>query len=79
MKAGKAIESVKNPEANVSSHMIPRVNSIARMPNTKAFSTDDRSDLAFCLIQAGGNKNLQRPSPGVKFASWSGSLTASIV
>ena len=56
MKAGKAIESAKNPEANVSSHMIPRVNSIARMPNTKAFSTDDRSDLAFCLIQAGGKE-----------------------
>jgi hypothetical protein len=71
MKAGKAIESVKNPEANVSSHMIPRVNSIARMPNTKAFSTDDRSDLAFCLIQAGGKEtyNVQVPVSSLRLGA----------
>jgi hypothetical protein len=56
LKAGKAIESVKIPEAKASSHMIPRVNSSARMPSTKAFSTADRSDLAFRLIHGRNEK-----------------------
>ena len=51
LKVGNAIESMKNPEAKVSSHMIPSVSSSAQIPSTKAFSTVDRIDLVFWLIQ----------------------------
>ena len=47
LKAGNTIEFMKNPEAKVSSHMIPSINSSARMPSTKAFLTVDKIDLRF--------------------------------
>jgi hypothetical protein len=47
LKAGRAIESVRMPEGKVSSNMMPRVNSSARKPRTKAFSTIECNERVF--------------------------------
>lgn len=62
VKAGRAILSVRIPAENVSSHIIPRVNSRARMPKTKAISTAEQVREICCTWKC---YNSQRPNPGV--------------